>query len=101
MFKNIFLWSLIMVFCVSIAVQAAESINFWLMPNAPDDIHVPWLNEAVAEFKEQTGISVTYEIVGWEMPGRESPLLSLLVREWMFSKLEQPGILNLQQRRIN
>lgn len=65
MFKNIFLWSLMLVFCVSIAVQAAESINFWLMPNAPDDIHVPWLNEAVAEFKEQTGISVTYEIVGW------------------------------------
>ena len=50
--------------CVSIAVQAAESINFWLMP-MPDDIHVPYAERAVAEFKEQTGISVTYEIVGW------------------------------------
>ena len=35
------------------------------MPNAPDDVHVAWLDEAAARFKAETGITVDYEIIGW------------------------------------
>ena len=47
-------------------VTFAQPITFWLMPNAPDAIHVPWLDKHIAIFKEETGIDVKYEIIGWD-----------------------------------
>jgi len=48
-------------------VAAAQTITFWVMPNAPDEIHVPWLEQKIAEFRNETGIQVEYEIVGWDV----------------------------------
>lgn len=42
-----------------------QEITFWLMPNAADIIHVPWLNAKADEFFRETGIRVHYEIIGW------------------------------------
>lgn len=47
------------------SLAQAESITFWLMPNAADAIHIPWLDAKTEEFFEETGIRVRYEIVGW------------------------------------
>ena len=49
----------------SMTFGQARQITFWLMPNAPDDVHVAWLDEAAARFKAETGITVDYEIIGW------------------------------------
>ena len=40
-------------------------ITFWLMPNAPDETHLPWLQAKAAEFQKETGVKVNIEIVGW------------------------------------
>ncbi|MFS8582122.1 MAG: extracellular solute-binding protein, partial [Limnochordales bacterium] len=61
-------WALaaaLMVLTFGAAAQAQE-ITFWVMPNAPDIIHVPWLEQKTQEFYEETGIRVHYEIVGWD-----------------------------------
>ncbi|MFS8544350.1 MAG: extracellular solute-binding protein, partial [Limnochordales bacterium] len=44
----------------------AQEIIFWVMPNAADVIHVPWLDQKVEEFYQETGVRVRYEIVGWD-----------------------------------
>lgn len=57
---------LFMVFSLtSLSSAAAKEINFWLMPNAPNDDHVAWLNQHAAEFMKETGIKVNFTIVGW------------------------------------
>jgi multiple sugar transport system substrate-binding protein len=43
----------------------AETITFWAMPNAPAEPHLAWMEEAAADFKEQTNITVEFEEVGW------------------------------------
>jgi len=43
----------------------AETITFWVMPNPPENLHVPWLDQNTAAFEKETGITVKYEIVGW------------------------------------
>ena len=54
-------------FCLVAPLSAgAQEITFWVMPNAPDSTHVPWLDAKVREFYEETGIRVNYEIVGWD-----------------------------------
>src|SRR5690606_25343262 len=40
-------------------------ITFWVMPNAADVIHVPWLDQKVVEIYRETGIRVRYEVIGW------------------------------------
>jgi multiple sugar transport system substrate-binding protein len=45
----------------------SKAINFWLMPNAADEIHLPWLEDKAAEFQAKTGVKVNIEIVGWDV----------------------------------
>jgi len=45
--------------------QAAKEITFWSMPNAPDDVQMPWVEKKAAEFEKATGIKVLFEVVGW------------------------------------
>lgn len=47
------------------AAPLSGSISFWLMPNAPDDSHKPWLDAKASEFKAQTGVEMKYEVIGW------------------------------------
>ncbi|HAV20571.1 MAG TPA: ABC transporter substrate-binding protein [Firmicutes bacterium] len=49
----------------SMTFGASREITFWLMPNAPDDVHTEWLDAKVEEFKKETGITVHYEVIGW------------------------------------
>ena len=49
----------------SMTFGAPRAITFWLMPNAPDDVHTVWLDAKVAEFQKETGITVHYEVIGW------------------------------------
>jgi len=49
----------------SVTIAAKETITFWVMPNAPDETHVPWLERKIAEFEKNTGYEVNFEIVGW------------------------------------
>lgn len=49
----------------SMTALAQKSITFWLMPNAPDETHVPWLEEKAKEFETRTGYKVNFEIIGW------------------------------------
>lgn len=44
---------------------APKQITFWVMPNAPDETHIPWMNKLIAEFQAKTGYAVKFEIVGW------------------------------------
>ena len=38
-----------LVLLTSLAVSGqSKSITFWLMPNAPDDTHIPWLEQKAA-----------------------------------------------------
>lgn len=46
---------------------ARTEITFWVMPNAPDEIHIPWLERKAREFEQQTGVRVNFEIVGWDV----------------------------------
>lgn len=48
------------------APAQTTEITFWVMPNAPDVTHVPWLEEKTEEFFKETGIRVHYEVVGWD-----------------------------------
>ncbi len=62
-------WALaaaLLVCLLSGAAAQAQEITFWVMPNAPDVIHVPWLEEKTQQFFEETGIRVHYEIIGWD-----------------------------------
>ncbi|BER93437.1 sugar ABC transporter substrate-binding protein [Atrimonas thermophila] len=56
---------LMCVVLIPMALTAKESITFWLMPNAPDETHIPWLEEKAKEFEAQTGYKVNFEIIGW------------------------------------
>jgi len=56
---------LVCVVLIPMALTAKESITFWLMPNAPDETHIPWLEEKAKEFEAQTGYKVNFEIIGW------------------------------------
>lgn len=47
--------------------QARTEITFWVMPNAPDQIHIPWLQRKAQEFERETGVHVNFEIVGWDV----------------------------------
>jgi multiple sugar transport system substrate-binding protein len=49
----------------SMTFGAPREITFWLMPNAPDDVHTVWMDAKVAEFQKETGITVHYEVIGW------------------------------------
>ena len=40
-------------------------ITFWAMPNAPNDVHVAWMNQKGAEFTGKTSTKVNFEEVGW------------------------------------
>lgn len=51
----------------SVAGQARTEITFWVMPNAPDEIHIPWLQRKAQEFEKETGVHVNFEIVGWDV----------------------------------
>lgn len=44
---------------------AGTEITFWAMPNAPDETHIPWINQKAAEFEAKTGVRVKFEVVGW------------------------------------
>jgi len=54
-----------MVFLCAGMVWAEETITFWYMQNAPSDLSVAWYEQAVADFKTKTGITVKFEEVGW------------------------------------
>ncbi|WP_369018237.1 sugar ABC transporter substrate-binding protein [Thermatribacter velox] len=56
---------LMCVVLIPMVLTAKESITFWLMPNAPDETHIPWLEEKAKEFEAQTGYKVNFEIIGW------------------------------------
>lgn len=58
--------TLALVLTFGVAGAFAQTITFWVMPNAPDATHVPWLDEHIARFKAETGIDVKYEIIGWD-----------------------------------
>ena len=45
--------------------KLSGEITFWAMPNAPNDIHVAWMEKKGAEFKESTTVTVHFEEVGW------------------------------------
>lgn len=49
------------------AGAALKEITFWLMPNADDSIHLPWLEQKAAAFKAKTGVQVNIEIIGWDV----------------------------------
>ncbi len=49
----------------SMTFGAAREITFWVMPNAPADVHGAWLDAKIQQFKKETGIDVKYETVGW------------------------------------
>jgi len=44
---------------------AAQTITFWIMPDAPEALLVEWLQRHTRAFRQETGIQVNYEIVGW------------------------------------
>ncbi len=57
-----------LVLLTSLAVSGqSKSITFWLMPNAPDDTHIPWLEQKAAAFQAKTGVKVNVEIIGWDV----------------------------------
>ena len=57
-----------LVLLTSLAVSGQpKSITFWLMPNAPDDTHIPWLEQKAAAFQAKTGVKVNVEIIGWDV----------------------------------
>ncbi len=58
--------ALAMTLAAGAALAQGTEITFWLMPNAADVIHVPWLDQKVEEFYRETGIRVRYEIIGWD-----------------------------------
>lgn len=43
------------------------TLTFWAMPNAPDEVHIPWVEEKAAAFEAKTGVKVNLEIVGWDV----------------------------------
>ena len=43
----------------------AETITFWAMPNAPAEPHLAWIEDAAADFKKETNITIEFEEVGW------------------------------------
>jgi multiple sugar transport system substrate-binding protein len=45
--------------------EIGGEITFWAMPNAPDETHIPWVEQKAEEFKDQTGVEVKFEVVGW------------------------------------
>jgi ABC-type glycerol-3-phosphate transport system substrate-binding protein len=57
----VFLW----VALTSVTAMGKGAITFWLMPNAPDETHIPWLEEKAREFETQTGYKVNFEVIGW------------------------------------
>jgi len=65
MLKKIIFLSLVVFFLYAGLAWAQETITFWVMPNAPDDVHLSWLEKTAADFKVKTGVTVNYEIVGW------------------------------------
>lgn len=52
---------------VTMPGQAGTEITFWVMPNAPDEIHIPWLERKAQAFERETGVRVNFEIVGWDV----------------------------------
>ena len=38
-----------------------NSIVFWVMNNAPDDVHMAWLKQKTADFEAETGVKVYFE----------------------------------------
>ncbi len=58
----------LLVFAVVLALvgcQIGGAITFWAMPNAPNDVHVAWMNKKAEDFKAKYGTTVTFEEVGW------------------------------------
>lgn len=49
------------------AMGKAKTITFWAMPNADDEIHIPWVEAKAAEFQKKTGVKVNFEVVGWDV----------------------------------
>ncbi|NLW56797.1 MAG: sugar ABC transporter substrate-binding protein [Firmicutes bacterium] len=47
-------------------ISAPVTITFWAMTNAPDEVHIPWVEGKAAEFERQTGIKVNFEQIGWD-----------------------------------
>jgi len=45
--------------------EIGGEITFWAMPNAPDETHIAWVEQKAEEFKDQTGVEVKFEVVGW------------------------------------
>lgn len=60
-----FVTALVVLLAVTASFGQSREITFWLMPNAADVIHIPWLDAKTDEFFRETGIRVRYEIVGW------------------------------------
>ena len=48
-------------------ISAPTTITFWAMTNAPDQVHIPWVEAKAAEFERQTGIKVNFEQIGWDI----------------------------------
>ncbi len=44
---------------------AAKEITFLFMPDAPQDVYLPWMQEKAANFEAETGVKVNVEVVSW------------------------------------
>jgi multiple sugar transport system substrate-binding protein len=65
--KGLILLSLVLVIALALTGcgKIGGNITFWAMPNAPNDVHVAWMNQKAAEFEAKTGTKVAFEEVGW------------------------------------
>ncbi|MDY0095471.1 MAG: extracellular solute-binding protein [Candidatus Vecturithrix sp.] len=44
---------------------AAKEITFLFMPDAPQDVYLPWMQEKAVNFEAETGVKVNVEVVSW------------------------------------
>jgi len=58
-------FAMIIVLLAATNAKLGGKITFWAMPNAPNDVHVAWMQKKAAEFEAKTGTKVTFEEVGW------------------------------------
>lgn len=56
--------------CLTVGKAFAENkeVVFWMMPpDMPQEIIAAWLDQKAADFEKQTGYTLKYELIGWDV----------------------------------
>lgn len=65
----------VFIFCLFVTFNAfATTIEMWAMNNAPSEKNIAWFEEKAEEFKEETGIEVIFNEIGWGEVMQKIPL---------------------------